>query len=617
MAKALIKAGASKRVVSQIVASASHENNFVSTNNFLFDVIVTTESEPKTNLRFSVEAFQLDLPVDLILGRTIIKLQKLADKFPSQFFQMQTLTTEGDHDAQVMDASLAAEACGCPPKVLTAMHLRNLTDSTSRYSSDHEWHAPAFEAFESVINPVSEPDDPLQYVTIESDDELRSSDVRKLLEEYRDIFGETLRTDAALVPPMELVVDTAKWESPKHKLPPRPQTSANQVELQSQLDKLLAQNIVRPSTAAFHSQVHLAEKPPKGSGKKRFCIDYVNLNLCTTVADNWPLPNIQQMLQRLGRHRPKYFAVFDLTAGYHQAPMSLAAIGFTAFICFCGLYEYLRVPFGLKGAPSYFQRVMANVVLAGLIYIICEVYIDDTIVHAQTGPELLANMRAVFDRMRKHKLLFHPKKARIGLKSVEYTGHVIDRTGISFSREKIQTLLDFPPPATKKLLKSFLGLANYYRDHIKDHSTLAAPLQRYIKNYTKREGNRPISLDSEGLEAFQAIKSRIERCPKLFFLDDTSPIILYTDASGYGAGGTLVQVIKTSDGKDMEVPIAFMSFSFQGGQLDWEVPQKECYAIYKFLCKFQYLLRDRHFIIKTDHKNITWLNNQEVENFHF
>ena len=525
---------------------------------------------------------------------------------------MQTLTSKGDHDVQVMDASLRTEACGCLPKVVTAMHLRNLTDPTiSPISTDHEWHAPAFEAFESVIE-SPETEDPLQFVTIETDDELRSSDVKQLLDEFRDIFSETLSAEPAIVPPMELVVDTAKWESPKHKLPPRPQTPANQAELQIQLEKLKAQNIVRSSTAAFHSQVHLAEKPPKGSGKKRFCIDYVLLNLCTTMADNWPLPNIQQMLQRLGRHRPKYFAVFDLTAGYHQAPMSLSAINFTAFICFCGLFEYLRVPFGLKGAPSYFQRVMANVVLAGLIYIICEVYIDDIIVHAQTAAEFLANMRAVFERIRKHNLLLHPKKARIGLRSVEYTGHVIDRTGISFSREKIQTLLDFPVPTNKKAPKQFLGLANYFRDHIKDHSVIVATLQRYITNYTKRDGNKLITLDAEATQAFQTIKSRIEKCPKLFFLDDTSPIILYTDASGYGMGAYLAQVVKTSDGKDKEVPIAFMSASFQGGQLDWQTPQKECYAIYRGIEKFQHLLRDRRFKIKTDHKNITWLNNNDL-----
>jgi transposase InsO family protein len=490
------------------------------------------------------------------------------------------------------------------------MHLRHLTDSSHKddHPSDSEWHAPAFEAFESVINPMNSSDDIISLMTIETDDELHRSDIISLLNEYRDIFSETLNSEPALVPPLELTVDQSMWEQPKHHTPPRPQTPANQVEIKRQLDLLLRQNIIRPSEAGYYSQVHLAEKPPKGSGQKRFCIDYVLLNNCTSISDQWPLPNIHQMLRRLGQHKPKYFAVFDLTAGYHQAPMSFAAIGFTAFICFCGLYEYLRVPFGLKGAPSYFQRVMANVVLAGLVYVICEVYIDDIIVHANTAAEFLQNVRRVFDRMRKHKLLLHPKKARIGLQTVEYTGHVLDRTGLSFSPQKIRTLLDFPIPQRKQQLKQFLGLANYFRDHIKNHSSHVAPLQRHLLSYTKRDAHKPLTLDDEAIAAFHKVKEMIEHCPKLFFLDDVSPIVLYTDASTYGMGGHLVQRVKQDDGKIVERTIALMSQSFSVSQLKWDIPQKESYAIYAAIQKFDYLLRDRRFIIKTDHRNITFMN---------
>ena len=193
-------------------------------------------------------------------------------------------------------------------------------------------------------------------------------------------------------------------------------------------------------------------------------IDYILLNLCTKVTEAWPLPNTMHMLRRLGHHRPKYFAVFDLTAGYHQMPVSKGSIRYTAFICFFGLFEYLRVPFGLKGAPSFFQRAMASFVLVGLILLICEVYLDDIIVHAQTAKQFLLNLRTVFDRIRTHRLLFHPRKARIGMHSVEYTGHVIDRTGLSFSEKKIRTVLDFPIPERRQHIKMFLGLANYFRD---------------------------------------------------------------------------------------------------------------------------------------------------------
>ena len=611
IASKLIQAGASKIVVSQHVASAFTDFSCESTAKLSFDVILTSESDSQKQLRLSIDAFILKSPLDLILGRETIKTHNLVLEFPTHFYSMQTLAISGGRGVRVMDASQSALDGGCKPKVVTAMHLRGLVDSTHTEipTSDFEWHAPAFEAFESIIDPPPQADDIIPLMTIETDDELHRSDIISLINEYRDIFSETLNSEPALVPPLELTVDTSMWEQPKHHTPPRPQTPANQVEIKRQLDLLLSQNIIRPSQASFYSQVHLAEKPPKGSGQKRFCIDYVLLNNCTTLSDQWPLPNIQQMLRRLGDQRPKYFAVFDLTAGYHQAPVSFSAIGYTAFICFCGLYEYFRVPFGLKGAPSYFQRVMANVVLAGLVYIICEVYIDDIIVHARSAAEFLANMRRVFDRIRKHRLLLHPKKARIGLPSVEYTGHVLDRTGLSFSPQKIQAVLDFPIPKTKQGLKQFLGLANYFRDHIQNHSSHAAPLQRHIANYSKkRDAHTPLEFDDEGKTAFLKIKEMIQNCPKLFFLDDVSPIILYTDASTYGIGAYVAQVVKDSDGKAVERPIIFMSESLSGSQLSWDTPQKESFAIYRALQKFDYLLRDRRFIIKTDHRNITFMN---------
>ena len=198
------------------------------------------------------------------------------------------------------------------------MHLRNLSSGTHTKIVDYcdsEWHAPAFEAYDTLYKGNPAADDIKSLVTIEADSNLSLSDVHELLDEYSDIFSETLKAEPALVHPLELTVDKQMWEQPKHHSAPRAQTSANQAEIKLQLDKLVAQNIVRPSEAPYYSQVHLAEKPPKGSGKKRFCIDYVLLNQCTTVADHWPLPNIQQILNRIGDQKPNYFATFDFTAG--------------------------------------------------------------------------------------------------------------------------------------------------------------------------------------------------------------------------------------------------------------------------------------------------------------
>jgi len=150
----------------------------------------------------------------------------------------------------------------------------------------------------------------------------------------------------------------------------------------------------------------------------------------------WPIPNIQAMLQRIGSEKAKYYAVMDLTSGYHQAPLSASARIFTAFITFCGVYEWLRVPMGLKGAPSYFQKMMASVVLMGLLYYICELYLDDILIYAKTHEEFLERCEKVFKRLDKHKLTVNPTKCSFGMNEVEYVGHRINEHGLSFSNEK-------------------------------------------------------------------------------------------------------------------------------------------------------------------------------------
>jgi hypothetical protein len=278
---------------------------------------------------------------------------------------------------------------------------------------------------------------------------------------YKDIFSRELNPEPALVQPMNLEIDKKLWEGDKrNRCAPRLQSVAKQYEIGRQKNKMLANNIIRPSQAAFYSQVLLTPKP---DDKWRFCIDYRFLNW-VTQAMGWPIPNITLMLQRLGSRKSKYYGLMDLTSGYFQAPLSEASRKFTAFITFMGVFEWLRVPMGLKGAPSYFQQIIATVVLAGLFYIICEVYIDDIIVHGPTEIDFLNNIEEVFKRLRKHKITLNPDKCHLGLTQIEFVGHVINEEGIHFSDEKLMRVLEFKQPRIACEMKSFLGLANYFHN---------------------------------------------------------------------------------------------------------------------------------------------------------
>ena len=155
-----------------------------------------------------------------------------------------------------------------------------------------------------------------------------------------------------------------------------------------------------------------------------------------------------------------------------------------------------------------------------------------------------------------------------------------------------------------------MGFANYFRDHVDGYGEAARPLYELIRNYQKNK-NKPIVWTDELKESFKTVVHLIHNCPKLFFLDDYSPIFLYTDASDYGCGAYLYQFRITeqySEGRAF--PIAFISKSFDARMRRWNTPQKEGFAIYYALLKLDYLLRDRKFQIRTDHKNLSILRGE-------
>jgi hypothetical protein len=256
---------------------------------------------------------------------------------------------------------------------------------------------------------------------------------------------------------------------------------------------------------------------------------------------------------------------------------------------------------GLKGAGSYFQQMLVSVVLAGLVLTICEVYLDDVITYGETPKELLERLRRIWLKFRQYKITLSPKKLVIGVPQIEYVGHVINSEGTRFSREKLDKVLQVPPPKTAKELKSFLGLANYFRDHIANYASIMRPLNELLHGYVP---TRKLVWSEDQQTAFTAVKEAINTLPQLFFLQDgIGEIHLFTDASNYAIGAYLCQII---DG--VEKPIAFMSALLNQQQiLKWTVPEKECYAIVAAFKKFEYLIRDCHFVLHTDHKNLVFL----------
>ena len=419
-----------------------------------------------------------------------------------------------------------------------------------------------------------------------------------LCEKYIEIFSTELRDEPAQIPPMKIKYDHEAWLSMKqNRLPARQQSAIKQEETRRFMEVKTKSNVIEPAPdAARWGQWVLAPKP---NGKWRGCADLANLNKCSELP-GWPLPRIPEMLQRIGTQKPKIFGVMDLTSGYHQAPLDESSQILTAFITFMGIFKYLRVPMGIKGASAYFQMIMATVVLAGLIYIICECYQDDIIVFGQTEDEFLERLEEVFKRLRKHKLTVNPDKCHFGLRKIEYVGHIISCDGITISQEKRDEVFNVDKPVLAKHLKSFIGCAEYFHMYIRDFSTTMRPLHQMITDYDR---SRKLVWTAEAETAWNKIRDDIRACPTLYFVDPTAPIYLHTDASDYGIGAYLFQVI---DGVDR--PIALMSKSLSGAELRWSTIEKECYAIVYALKKFEYLLQDVHFTLRTDHQNLIYVN---------
>jgi transposase InsO family protein len=448
----------------------------------------------------------------------------------------------------------------------------------------------------------------IRNVTFEDGNAEATQAALKLCEEFSTIFSSGYRPEPARVPPMELRVDNALWQRRENALPARVQGVLREAQLRTQIDVLERNNVIRKCPEARHwSQAHLVPKPHPDpvTGEKlwRFTNDFVNLNTCSST-ESWPLPIISDMLQRIGSltPKPRRFAKIDFTHGFHQCSLALSAQIFTAFIVSWALYCWIRVPMGLKGAPSYFQSVMQSA-LGLLLLRICALYIDDILVWGETNAELLSNLRLVFTKLREHNITVHPHKVFIGLNQLEFVGHVLDGEGLHFTRDKIEKVLAIPLPVFDSEMKSFIGLATYFRDHVYGFAEITAPLHELITQYDKKK-KKAVQYTPAALAAFEKIKKEINECPKLYFIDDKLPTFLCTDASDIACGAYLYQVRN-----NLQIPIFFASRKFTDTEKRWGIPDKESYSCVFGCQKFDYLLRDRTFVLKTDHKNLVHLVN--------
>jgi hypothetical protein len=233
-----------------------------------------------------------------------------------------------------------------------------------------------------------------------------------------------------------------------------------------------------------------------------------------------------------------------------------------------------------------------------------EIYIDDLLAWAKSIDELCENMRHIFEALRAKGMTLNPEKCEFGMTEVEFVGHLIDETGMTFTPEKLKQVAEMPLPKTKGALKQFLGLGGYFRRNVpENYADITHTLNDMLEGYEKKSSKEKINWQEDQIKTFYKCQKAIVECRKIYYQVDGAPIRVYTDASEYGIGAYLCQVLE--DGE--EVPIEFISKTLTKAERKWSTYEKEAFAIFYALRKWEAHLRDVTFTLFTDHKNLTYL----------
>lgn len=348
-----------------------------------------------------------------------------------------------------------------------------------------------------------------------------------------------------------------------------------------------ALGVVRRSDSPFASPLHMVRK---ADGSWRPCGDFRRLNAATTP-DRYPLPHLMDFSAKL--HGCRYFSKIDLYKGFYHIPVAADSIAKTAVITPFGLYEFLRMPFGLCNAAQTFQRFMDQVV-ADMDDVF--VYVDDVLVSTKTAEQHDRVLRTLFSRFRKHGLAINAGKCVFASSAITFLGHAVDEKGLRPLPDRVAALADFPQPAKIEQLQEFLGLLNYYRRFVPHAADLLHPLTSLLK---KSAGE--FSFGPPAQQAFVSAKQALAQATLLVHHAPHAQLALSVDASAVAVGAALEQWVDNS-----WQPLGFFSRTLREPEKKYSAFDRELLAIYLAVQHFRHMLEGRRFVIYTDHKPLTF-----------
>lgn len=418
----------------------------------------------------------------------------------------------------------------------------------------------------------------------------RKLEVDRLMKTYSDVMNDRPGCTSSYIHDINLL--TTKPIRAKHYPIPLHLKSEFDIEV----EKLLNLGIIQPSNSSYSSPPVLVAK---SDNTYRLAIDYRALN-SVTIFDAEPPCIAEEELDKF--HDALYFSEFDITKAYYQIKLAVNARKYTAFPTSKGLMEFVRMPFGLVTAVASYIKLM-RIVLSDLSNVCF--YFDNIFIYSKDWTTHVSTIERVLIRLREHGLTAKPSKCNFGFNNINYLGFNVGNGFLRTLSEKVKILLDFPPPKTKKLLKSFLGMFSFYRKFVPDPATLAAPLNELLHKTVKE----PLQWSEQVMASFEQIKSVLANDPVLKLPDPSKTFVLRTDASSVGLGSVLMQFHG-----DIAHPVAYAGRTLLPAERNYSVIERECLGIVWAVNKFKYYLIGKPFVLEVDHKPLVYLNKFRGDN---
>ena len=250
-----------------------------------------------------------------------------------------------------------------------------------------------------------------------------------------------------------------------------------------EIDKMLEEDVIEPLNSDWSNLVVMIKKP---NGKYRFCLDFRKVNKITKK-DLYPMPIMAEIFDAL--RSAKYISKIDLRSAYHQIPLEEESRKITAFtVPGKGMYQFKRMPYGLKNAPAKFQRLMDKIIIPDLKHnVFC--YLDDIIIMTENFEEHLKHLEIVLVKISQAGLTINLEKCEFGYSEVKYLGFIVNEKGLLMDEDKIKPILEFATTKNVKQLQRIIGMTSWYRRFIPKFSEIMEPQHALLKKGVEWEWN--------------------------------------------------------------------------------------------------------------------------------